>query len=284
MRRAEMTQPPAPSWWPRSTRTRGRLVDAGGLREAAPALITRIGRRRITRSGTHDAVRVPPAGGPLRAKVAPDRRVAATKPAGPGPGAAKETGGRTPEMGAPALIARIGRRRITRCGTNLAQTRQSPRLARRGLTRQAGMTGRAGSSSQSGAGASRPSSSPGCPWMARPRVRAWPRQAGAVGGRAGRLKPRVRLRYCKRNSSRRRDTTMTGRVEGKVAFITGAARGQGRSYAGPGGRGHHRGRHRQAGRQRAVPRHASALPAAEGGRRMSGSFPGAAWSGGRRRV
>src|SRR5689334_24872050 len=29
----------------------------------------------------------------------------------------------------------------------------------------------------------------------------------------------------------RDDSTMTGRVEGKVAFITGAARGQGRSHA-----------------------------------------------------
>src|SRR5580700_8477232 len=29
----------------------------------------------------------------------------------------------------------------------------------------------------------------------------------------------------------RRGTAMTGRVEGKVAFITGAARGQGRSHA-----------------------------------------------------
>src|SRR6201993_1021327 len=29
----------------------------------------------------------------------------------------------------------------------------------------------------------------------------------------------------------REDSTMTGRVEGKVAFITGAARGQGRSHA-----------------------------------------------------
>src|SRR5579863_8972505 len=29
----------------------------------------------------------------------------------------------------------------------------------------------------------------------------------------------------------RHDRTMTGRVEGKVAFITGAARGQGRSHA-----------------------------------------------------
>ena len=39
---------------------------------------------------------------------------------------------------------------------------------------------------------------------------------------------------------------MAGRVAGKVAFITGAARGQGRSPrdpAGRGGRRHHRGRH-----------------------------------------
>ena len=42
---------------------------------------------------------------------------------------------------------------------------------------------------------------------------------------------------------------MAGRVEGKVAFITGAARGQGRSAcgaAGPGRRRHHRDGHLQA--------------------------------------
>ena len=44
---------------------------------------------------------------------------------------------------------------------------------------------------------------------------------------------------------------MAGRVEGKVAFITGAARGQGRSHAirlARGGRGHHRGRPGRPGR------------------------------------
>ncbi len=47
-------------------------------------------------------------------------------------------------------------------------------------------------------------------------------------------------------------TDMAGRVEGKVAFITGAARGQGRGTrgaAGPGGRRHHRRRHLQADRR-----------------------------------
>ena len=47
----------------------------------------------------------------------------------------------------------------------------------------------------------------------------------------------------------------TGRVEGKVAFITGAARGQGRSArraARAGGRRHHRRRHLQADRERGV--------------------------------
>ena len=46
---------------------------------------------------------------------------------------------------------------------------------------------------------------------------------------------------------------MAGRVEGKVAFITGAARGQGRSARGPagaGGRRHHRGRHLRPDRPR----------------------------------
>ena len=45
---------------------------------------------------------------------------------------------------------------------------------------------------------------------------------------------------------------MTGRVEGKVAFITGAARGQGRSHAvrlARRRRGHHRDRHLRSGQQ-----------------------------------
>src|SRR6478609_1879952 len=52
--------------------------------------------------------------------------------------------------------------------------------------------------------------------------------AAVSGRRATTERPR---HGAERNEKGSRGTAMTGRVEGKVAFITGAARGQGRSHA-----------------------------------------------------
>jgi hypothetical protein len=110
-----------------------------GLGMAAAALITRIGRRRITRAGTNEPVRVPPAGERVPQRSHRTARVAVTPRADLEADGGEGDRRASPGMTAAALITRIGRRRITRLGTNLAQTRRSPRLTHRGLTREAGM-------------------------------------------------------------------------------------------------------------------------------------------------
>jgi NADP-dependent 3-hydroxy acid dehydrogenase YdfG len=207
--------------------------------------------RPISSSTPRSAVRQPGAG------VFQPNRVAGVRGHGHhGQGAVAQHAAGT---GGPAQIMRIDRRRITRSVAKLARMRRSLRRAAAGPAREATVT------QQAVTGLVRERLRPAGDHYHRGRSEA-PAAARSLSGRAGpvlviigsRPSPASPsspaappARACDANPlagfgseaskdqhyvldaahNERDDKTMTGRVEGKVAFITGAARGQGRSHA-----------------------------------------------------